>query len=98
MDILQIVERVRAFDKVPSKKPKKNEKLDAFGGKTPKELIKMMRSMLTARRIEREEKLLLRKGYNRFFIGCGGKELMDVCLAEALRPTEVRMVSAHERK
>ncbi len=85
MDIQAIVERVKGWDEKPKKKPKATDKLKDFDNHTPRELKGMMKAMLTARRIEREEKLLLRKGYNRFFIGCGGKELMDVCLAICLR-------------
>jgi 2-oxoisovalerate dehydrogenase E1 component len=44
--------------------------------------------MVLARRIELEEKILLRKGICRFFIGCGGKELIDVVAAQALEPTD----------
>ena len=88
MDILAIIEKVKAFDGKTAKPPKPDKALEDYSGKTPKELKEMMRSMLTARRIEREEKLLLRKGYNRFFIGCGGKELIDVCCASNLRITD----------
>ena len=41
--------------------------------------------MLLARRVEMEEKLLLRKGHCRFVIGCGGKEMIDVVGAYSLR-------------
>ncbi len=44
--------------------------------------------MVLARRIELEEKTLLRKGISKFFIGCGGKELIDVVAAQALRPDD----------
>lgn len=88
MDILAILDRVKKFDAKPKKKPKVIDKLKDFDGLTPKQLKGLLRSMLSARRLEREEKLLLRKGYNRFFIGCGGKELMDVCLAHSLRQTD----------
>lgn len=44
--------------------------------------------MLMARRIEMEEKLLLRKGHCRFVIGCGGKELIDVVGAQFLKPKD----------
>ncbi len=86
MEVLALIDQVRNADgKKAKKKVKESEPLEEYSGKTPKQLKGMLRSMLLARRIEREEKLLLRKGYNRFFIGCGGKELMDVCLAEAMR-------------
>lgn len=82
METLALIDKIKNYDgKVPSKL-KPNEPLAAYSGKTPAELRRMLRTMLAARRVEREEKLLLRKGYNRFFIGCGGKELMDVTLAE----------------
>ncbi len=85
MEVLALIEKIKHYDgKLPAKL-KDNEPLEAYSGKTPAELKKMLRTMLTARRVEREEKLLLRKGYNRFFIGCGGKELMDVCFADNLR-------------
>ncbi len=86
MEVLALIDKIKNYDgKVPSKKHRDNEPLEAYSGKTPAELKHMLRSMLTARRVEREEKLLLRKGYNRFFIGCGGKELMDVAFASNLR-------------
>jgi 2-oxoisovalerate dehydrogenase E1 component len=58
--------------------------LKPFGGLDKDALVRMFTSMITARRIEQEEKLLLRKGLCRFFIGCGGKELIDVVAAELL--------------
>lgn len=85
MDILTIIDGVKSFDGKVASKPKANEALEEYAGKTPKQLRKMLHSMLTARRIEREEKLLLRKGYNRFFIGCGGKELADVTFCDNLK-------------
>jgi len=88
LEVLALIDTLRNLDIKPKAKPKPNQPLDEYSGKTPEELRHMVRSMLTARRIEREEKLLLRRGYNRFFIGCGGKELMDVCLAENLRPSD----------
>ncbi|MBK7141582.1 MAG: hypothetical protein IPH75_05840 [bacterium] len=89
MEVLALIDKIKNYDgKVPSKKHRENEPLEAYSGKTPAELRQMLRSMLTARRVEREEKLLLRKGYNRFFIGCGGKELMDVAFASNLRPND----------
>ncbi len=80
METMALIERIKKYDgKLPKAKP--NQPLPEYSGKTPAELKQMMKIMLTARRVEREEKLLLRKGYNRFFIGCGGKEMMDVVLA-----------------
>ncbi len=89
MEILALIDMVRNY-KEKKKKPalKDDQPLKEYSGKTPAQLKRMFRSMLLARRIEREEKLLLRKGYNRFFIGCGGKELIDVCLADALRDND----------
>ncbi len=88
MDILAVIDGVKSFDKKIKAKPKANQRLKEYSGKTPTQLRKMLSSMLTARRIEREEKLLLRKGYNRFFIGCGGKELADVAFADNLLITD----------
>ncbi|MDZ4724279.1 MAG: thiamine pyrophosphate-dependent enzyme [candidate division Zixibacteria bacterium] len=82
METLALIDKIKNYDGKKPSKLKPNQPLEAYSGKTPAELKKMLRTMLTARRVEREEKLLLRKGYNRFFIGCGGKELMDVALAE----------------
>jgi 2-oxoisovalerate dehydrogenase E1 component len=88
LEVLALIDKLTHYDgKLPSR-AKDTKPLEGYSGKTPAELKRMLRTMLTARRVEREEKLLLRKGYNRFFIGCGGKELMDVALAESLRPTD----------
>ena len=88
MEVLTLINKVRGFEgKLPAK-VKENQPLEAYSGKTPAELKRMLRTMLTARRVEREEKLLLRKGYNRFFIGCGGKELIDVAWADNLRKND----------
>jgi 2-oxoisovalerate dehydrogenase E1 component len=88
LEVLALIDKVRNYSgKLPSKL-KPNQPLEAYSGRTPDELRQMLRVMLTARRVEREEKLLLRKGYNRFFIGCGGKELMDVALAVNLRASD----------
>ncbi|HOP07207.1 MAG TPA: thiamine pyrophosphate-dependent enzyme [candidate division Zixibacteria bacterium] len=88
MDIIAIIERARNYKKKAARRPARNKPLKEYSGKTPAQLANMMRSMLTARRIEMEEKLLLRKGYNRFFIGCGGKELADVAFADNLKLTD----------
>ncbi len=88
MDILTIIDEVKSFNGKPKTRPKANQGLKEYSGKTPGQLKKMLHSMLTARRIEREEKLLLRKGYNRFFIGCGGKELADVAFCDNLKITD----------
>lgn len=85
MDVLAIIDQVQDVKTKVKTKPKATDKLKDYSGLTPKQLKGMLRTMLTARRVELEEKLLLRKGYNRFFIGCGGKELADVCFAEQLR-------------
>lgn len=88
MEVLTLISKVRGFEgKLPTR-AKENQPLEAYAGKTPAELKRMLRTMLTARRVEREEKLLLRKGHNRFFIGCGGKELIDVAFAENLRKND----------
>jgi 2-oxoisovalerate dehydrogenase E1 component len=88
LEVLTLIDKVRHYDGKLPVRVKENQPIEAYSGKTPAELKKMLRTMLTARRVEREEKLLLRKGYNRFFIGCGGKELMDVCFADNLRPND----------
>ncbi len=85
MEVIALIDKIRKHDGDLPKKVKANKGLEEYAGKTPDELRNMLKVMLTARRVEREEKLLLRKGYNRFFIGCGGKELIDVALASNLR-------------
>ncbi len=83
METLELIESVTHYDTKNKKKaPAKNERLAAYANLTPADVKNMLRSMLLARRIEREEKLLLRRGYTRFFIGCGGKELADVAIAQ----------------
>ncbi|MEE9554133.1 MAG: transketolase C-terminal domain-containing protein [candidate division Zixibacteria bacterium] len=69
-------------------KPGKSNKdiYSEYGGIDRETLLKMYRAMVLARRVELEEKTLLRKGFCRFFIGCGGKELIDVVAAQALNP------------
>jgi 2-oxoisovalerate dehydrogenase E1 component len=67
---------------------KKQEIPKEYGGFSRDTLLKMYRTMVLARRVEQEEKNLLRKGLARFFIGCGGKELLDVIVAETLRPDD----------
>ncbi len=88
MDVLTIIDKVQDLETKVKTKPKDDEALEAYSGKTPAQLKGMLYTMLKARRVEREEKLLLRKGYNRFFIGCGGKELADVCFADNLRAND----------
>jgi 2-oxoisovalerate dehydrogenase E1 component len=88
LDVLAIIDKVQQSSPKVKTKPKEDAPLEAYSGKTPAQLKGMLYSMLKARRVEREEKLLLRKGYNRFFIGCGGKELADVCFADNLRKTD----------
>ncbi|MFQ5499406.1 MAG: thiamine pyrophosphate-dependent enzyme [Candidatus Zixiibacteriota bacterium] len=85
MEVLALIDKVKSYDGKTGSRPKDSQKLEAYSGMTPAQLRNMLNTMLKARRVEREEKLLLRKGYNRFFIGCGGKELIDICFAEALR-------------
>lgn len=62
----------------------KADAIDEYGGLDRDTLLKMYSIMVLARRIELEEKLLLRRGICRFFIGCGGKELIDVAIAQVL--------------
>ena len=49
--------------------------------------LRSRQDQLQARRIELEEKTLLRKGLCSFFIGCGGTEVIDV-VAACIRVTE----------
>lgn len=74
-------------DFIQTLRPTENKEpdLSGYGGLDRDALIRIYRSMVLARRIELEEKLLLRKGLCKFFIGCGGKELIDVVAAELLR-------------
>ncbi len=88
MDVLAIIDKVQEVESKVKTRPKDNTPLEMYSGKTPAELRGMLYTMLKARRVEREEKLLLRKGYNRFFIGCGGKEMIDVVFAENLRKSD----------
>jgi TPP-dependent pyruvate/acetoin dehydrogenase alpha subunit len=69
-------------------KPAASKSKGDYSGLTPEQLWQMYRVMVLARRIELEEKILLRKGICRFFIGCGGKELIDVVAAQALDPQD----------
>jgi len=75
-------------EKLPPPEVKKNLDLAEYGGLSREKLLNMYRSMVLARRIELEEKLLLRKGLCKFVIGCGGKELMDVVAAELLKASD----------
>ncbi len=88
MEIVSLTEKLRNFKGKAGTPVKGDKPLAAYNGLKPSELRKMYHSMLLARRIEREEKLLLRKGYCRFVIGCGGKELIDVVGAHYLRPND----------
>ena len=76
---------VRDFIKTLKPGSKNKPDLSGYGGLDRDALKRLYRSMILARRIELEEKLLLRKGLCKFFIGCGGKELIDVVAAELLR-------------
>jgi len=64
----------------------KKNAIAEYSGVDRDTLLKMYSMMVLARRIELEEKYLLRRGYCRFFIGCGGKELIDIVFAQVLRP------------
>ena len=90
METLALIDEVKSYDVKSKKKkaPAKNIRLAEYANLTPADLKNMLKSMFLARRIEREEKLLLRRGYNRFFIGCGGKEVADVVAAQFLRPMD----------
>lgn len=85
MDIIALIEKVQEVKTKVKTRPKVDKPLKEYSGRTPKQLNAMLYTMLKARRVELEEKFLLRKGYNRFFIGCGGKELIDVAFCENLR-------------
>jgi 2-oxoisovalerate dehydrogenase E1 component len=88
LEIVALTNKVRSFKGKVGKKVTADKPLAEYGGLKPSELRNMFRSMLLARRIEREEKLLLRKGHCRFFIGCGGKEMIDVVAAQFLRSND----------
>lgn len=88
MEIVALTETLRNFKGKKGTRAGGNRPLPAYNGLKPGELKNMYYTMLLARRIEREEKLLLRKGYCRFFIGCGGKEMIDVVAAHYLRPND----------
>ena len=85
MDVIAILDQLKERNSQVATRPKPDAPLKEYSGFTPNQLKSMVNSMLTARRVEREEKLLLRKGYNRFFIGCGGKEMIDCVFAEVMR-------------
>ncbi len=88
MQIQKLVEKLRNYKGKVGKAVTGSKGLPEYGGLKPSQLRDMYKSMLTTRRIEYEEKLLLRKGYCRFVIGCGGKEMIDVVTAELLRPND----------
>jgi len=67
---------------------KKKPDLSGYSGLKKNDLTKMYRAMVLARRIELEEKILLRKGHAKFFIGCGGKELVDVVAGILIKDTD----------
>ena len=69
-------------------KPMRDGALLEYCGIDRETLKEMYSVMVLARRIELEEKVLLRKGLCRFFIGCGGKELIDVVAAHLLHPDD----------
>ncbi len=88
MEIVSLAEKLRNYKGKKGTPVKGNKPLSAYNGVKPSELRKMFHSMVMARRIEREEKLLLRKGHCRFVIGCGGKEMIDVVGAHYTRPND----------
>jgi 2-oxoisovalerate dehydrogenase E1 component len=88
VEIVALTEKLRNYTGQAGRAVKDDAALAAYNGLRPADLRKMYYSMLLARRIEREEKLLLRKGHCRFFLGCGGKELIDVVAAQYLRPND----------
>ncbi|MCP4567399.1 MAG: hypothetical protein GY841_07455 [FCB group bacterium] len=88
MQIKALAEKLRNYKGKVGASKKGNKPLAAYNGLKPSELRELYHSMILARRIEMEEKLLLRKGHCRFVIGCGGKELIDVVGAHMLRPKD----------
>jgi 2-oxoisovalerate dehydrogenase E1 component len=68
--------------------PPRKGAIEEYCGVDRETLKEMYSVMVLARRIELEEKVLLRKGICRFFIGCGGKELIDVVAAYFLHPDD----------
>ena len=88
MEIVALSEKLRNYKGKLGPAVKGDKPLASYSGLKPSELKQMFHSMLLARRVEREEKLLLRKGHCRFVIGCGGKELIDVVGAQILRPND----------
>jgi len=68
--------------------PPRKGAIEEYCGVDRETLKEMYSVMVLARRIELEEKVLLRKGICRFFIGCGGKELIDVVAAHLLHPDD----------
>ncbi|MFH1701101.1 MAG: thiamine pyrophosphate-dependent enzyme [Candidatus Zixiibacteriota bacterium] len=88
MHIKELSEKLRKYKGKKGAAKKAGQALPAYGGLKVSELRKMLYSMLMARRIEMEEKLLLRKGHCRFVIGCGGKEMIDIVAAQFLRTND----------
>jgi len=88
VEIVALTDKLRNYKGKKGAAIKGDKPLKEYHGLKPSELRDMYHSMLLARRIEREEKLLLRKGYCRFFIGCGGKEMIDCVAVHWLRPKD----------
>ncbi len=88
MEIVTLTQKLRTYSGKVGSPQEDDQPLAAYSGLRPSELRRLYGSMLLARRIEREEKLLLRKGHCRFVIGCGGKEMIDVVAAYHLRPKD----------
>ena len=57
LEVLALIDKVKNFDGKVGSKPKDNEPLIDYGGKTPEQLRNLLRSMLMARRIERESRI-----------------------------------------
>ena len=88
MEIVSLTQRLRSYQGKSEPKIKGDKPLPDYNGVRPSALREIFYSMLLARRIEREEKLLLRKGHCRFVIGCGGKEMIDCVAVHWLRPND----------
>ncbi|MCB2229250.1 hypothetical protein KQH82_00945 [bacterium] len=87
MEVTSFINQLRE-DRPGNRVRQDNSPLAEYANRTPEQLRQLVEAMLRSRRVEQEEKLLLRKGHNRFFIGSSGKELIDTVLAHTLRLTD----------
>ncbi|MBD3257091.1 hypothetical protein GF377_01565, partial [candidate division GN15 bacterium] len=88
MEVTAVVNGLHEVAAGVSARPRPDQPLDDYACRTPEELLRILRTMLVSRRLEFEEKLLLRRGHNKFFIGAGGKELADAVLADCSRDND----------